>query len=173
MQSANTSQMTNAASTGALAAAGTYVITRFIIKATPPLWRPALFSFIIEVATHWKDAPLQVKGQKGWVLPGQLGWYLEKDGFTMRTAELSGRPKGSEGFYQAAVSGVITAVVWYVAARGFFKSNHKQAMWYGGVFGLIGAYGGYLQGDQQAADKQKKGAAAIRLPFGGGYGIKA
>ncbi len=171
--SANTSQMTNAATTGAMAAAGTYVIARWIIKASPPLWRPALFSFLIELATHWKDAPVNIKGQTGYVLPGQLGWYLEKDGLTMRTPELSGKGRGASGFYQAAVSGVITAIVWYVAARGFFKSNHKQAMWYGGVFGVIGAYGGYLQGDQPSVDKRGKGTPAIRLPFGGGYDVKA
>ena len=69
---------------------------------------------------------------------------------------------------QAAISGVITAVVWYVAARGFFNAQHKLALWYAGVFGLIGAYGGYLQGDNPKA--AKKGEYSYRLPFEGRAG---
>ena len=174
-------QMTAAAATGAMAAAGTYVIARYIIRASPPLWRPALFSFLIELASHWQDGEIKIKGpsmkqaEPAWALPGQLGWYTggADGGLVMRTPELSGRAPNSSGFYQAAVSGAITAVVWYVAARGFFNSKHKQAMWYAGVFGLIGAYGGYLQGDQPALGKRKSGDPAIRLPFGGGYSRKA
>ena len=67
-------------------------------------------------------------------------------------------------------AGVITAVVWYVAAKGFFRANNKQAMWYAGVFGIIGAYGGYLQGDQ--AETRKVGVYGIRGPFGSGMSAK-
>ena len=72
------------------------------------------------------------------------------------------------GMYQALISGVITAVVWYVAARGFFNAQHKLAMWYAGVFGVIGAYGGYLQGDNPKPTS--KGQYGYRLPFGGQAG---
>ena len=170
--------MTNAAATGAMAAAGTYVIVRWIIKAPMPHWRPALFSFLIEVATHWKDGDLKIKGPKmsqaepAWALPSQLGWYVggKDGGLVMRDPAQAGR---QSGFYQAAVSFAITAIVWYVAARGFFNAKHNTALWYAGVFGVIGGYGGYLQGDQMTEAKRSSGDPAIRLPFGGGYGRKA
>ena len=168
--------MTNAVATGTIAAVGTYGIVRWIIKAPMPHWRPALFSFLIEVATHWKDGPIQktLPGKKtagaAWALPSQLGWYVggTDGGFMMRTP----RSGLQSGFYQAAVSFAITAIVWYVAARGFFNAKHNTALWYAGVFGIIGGYGGYLQGDQPDASKLSSGDPAIRLPFGGGYGRK-
>ena len=177
---ANPKQMSSAVATATMAAAGTHVIARWVIKASPPLYRPALFSFLIELASHWQDPPLKIQGkgmkqrEDAWALPGQLGWYTggADGGFVWRTPELSGRAPGSSGFYQAFVSGAITAVVWYVAARGFFNSKHRAALWYAGVFGIIGAYGGYLQGDQQDITKRSTGAPSIRLPWGGGFGRK-
>jgi len=167
--------MTGAAATGALAAAGTYVIVRYVIRAPTPYWRPALFSFLIEAMTHWQELPTQqtVKGKstKGdaWALPSSLGWWVggAESGIKWRDPADVGR---ESGFTQAAISFVITAVVWYVAARGFFNAKHNMAMWYAGVFGIIGGYGGYLQGDQPVAGKRAKTEGAYRLPFGGRAG---
>ena len=160
-----------------MAAAGTYAIVRFVIKAPTPYWRPALFSFLIEVATLWSEPPTKKQKSKekapgeAWELPSRLGWYIggADGGIKIRDPADVGLVSG---FYQAAVSFAITAVVWYVAARGFFHAKHRMAMWYAGVFGLIGGYGGYLMGDQPAASARKSGAPGIRLPFSGGYGVK-
>ena len=171
------SNMTPAIATGVMAAAGTYVIVRFLIKAPTPYWRPALFSFLIEVATLWNDPPIQLAVASGktkgdaWELPSRLGWYVggKDSGLKMRDPADRGLVSG---FYQAAVAFAITAVVWYVAARGFFGAKHRMALWYAGVFGIIGGYGGYLMGDQPALKSRSSGDPGIRLPFGGGYGVK-
>ena len=170
-----TTQMTSVAVTSISSAALTYAVVRWVLKLPSPWWRPALFSLLIEAATHYKDGKIMVQSKtmkaaaEAYALPANLGWYVfgDEGGLTMRDPAMFGR---ESGFYQAAVSGFITAVVWYVAARGFFRANNKQAMWYAGVFGIIGAYGGYLQGDQ--ADGRKVGVYGIRGPFGSGIAPK-
>ena len=167
------SKYTAAAATGAMAAAGTYLIV-WGLKLPKPFWRPCLFSFLIEFMTHYDEAVVLTKSNlddpketasAAWSLPSKLGYFVNG---TFRMKEKRDRQGLESGMYQAAISGVITAVVWYVAARGFFNAQHKNALWYAGAFGIIGAYGGYLQGDNPKPTKA--GQMAYRTPLGGGFG---
>ena len=78
------SKYTAAAATGAMAAAGTYLIV-WGLKLPKPFWRPCLFSFLIEFMTHYEDAPIMTKANMdsktevpsaAWSLPSKLGYLV-------------------------------------------------------------------------------------------------
>ena len=168
----STEKYTAAAATGVMAAIGTAIIV-WGLKLSKPIWKPAAFAFLIEFFTHYSEEPPKggvitgsgatakegPKTKSGWWLPSQLGIWTP-DTVRMVNARIDyGRVSG---FYQAAVSFIVSAVIWYVVARGFFSVAHKGAMWYAGIYGIIGGYAGYLKGDE-------KEGGAIRLPQGGLY----
>ena len=169
----STDRYTAAAGTGVIAAIGTGAIV-YGLKLSKPIWKPAAFAFLIEFFTHYgedppvkgklkgsgKDARKDGEEKAGWWLPSGLGyWTPAATRMVNTTVDMEGR---ESGMYQAGVSAIVSGVIWYVVARGFFSVGHKGAMWYGGIFALIGGYSGYLKGDE-AKD------GPIRGPLGGTY----
>ncbi len=167
----STERYTAAAATGVMAAAGTGLIV-YAFKLSKPIWKPAAFAFLIEFFTHYgedppskgpltgsgKTAKASGESKPGWWLPSKLGFWTPTTVRMVNThVDMGGR---ESGMYQAAVSGIVSAVIWYVVARGFFSVAHKGALWFAVIYGIIGAYSGYLMGDEQ------KG---YRLPQGGSY----
>ena len=169
----STEKYTAAAATGVMAAAGTGLIV-YALKLSKPIWKPAAFAFLIEFFTHYSEDP-PVKGKlvgsgkeakrsgeekAGWWLPSKLGYWTPSVTRMVNThVDMEGR---EGGMYQAGVSAIVSGVIWYVVARGFFGVGHKGAIWYGGIFAVIGGYSGYLMGDEG-----KDGP--IRFPQGGRY----
>ena len=153
-----------AGATGAMSAALWYG-TGYVLKLPKPLWKPALFGFLGEFLTHYGTDPPQVaideKSGKAaaWWLPSQIGFW-GKGGVRMVDSEKDYTRK-RKGFTQAIISALISGIVWYVVARGFFGGGHKVAMWYAGIAAVTGGYGGYLKGDSDEGYRLPQGATYV------------
>ena len=152
-----------AGATGAMSGALWYA-TAMLLKLPKPYWKPALFGFLGEFVVHMNSDPpsVAIDEQSGkvdaWWLPSQIG-YWGKGGVRLYDRTKDGDSSPREGFMQAIISAVISGVVWYVVARGFFGGGHKVAIWYAGIAAVTAGYGGYLKGDDKGG---------YRLPGAGG-----
>ena len=166
----STDRYTAAAATGVMAAIGTGAIV-WGLKLSKPIWKPAAFAFLIEFFTHYSEdppvkGPITVVGDKvtpagetkvGWWLPSKLGFWTPT---VTRMVNTKADYNRVSGMYQALISGIVSATIWYVVARGFFGVAHRGALWFAAIYGIIGAYSGYLMGDEKGG---------YRLPQGGSY----